>query len=81
MFEDLAGIGEPSVVPFSAAMSAKPSSMSCATLVRWIGMPLVALRPCLIHCHSCAREVSAVAASSMRLSIAAAPMPVSHDSM
>ena len=32
------------------------------------------------HCQSCEREISAVAASSMRLLIAAAPLPRSHES-
>ena len=38
-------------------------------------------RPCLIHCQTCEREISAVAASSIRLSRAAAPVPASHDAM
>jgi hypothetical protein len=32
-----------------------------------------------IHCQTCDREISAVAASSMRLWMAAAPLPDSHD--
>src|SRR3954452_16629059 len=37
-------------------------------------------RPSCTHDHTCAREISAVAASSIRLSIAAAPVPFSHAS-
>src|SRR5581483_1671278 len=37
-------------------------------------------RPACTHDHTCAREISAVAASSIRLSIAAAPTPCSHAS-
>ena len=37
-------------------------------------------RPARTHCHTCEREISAVAASSIRLSIAAAPTPCSHAS-
>ena len=37
-------------------------------------------RPALTHVQTCAREISAVAASSIRLSIAAAPTPCSHES-
>src|SRR6266542_2287949 len=37
-------------------------------------------RPARTHCQTCEREISAVAASSMRLSIAAAPTPWSHAS-
>ncbi len=34
-----------------------------------------------IHCHTCEREISAVAASSMRLKIGTAPCPASHAPM
>jgi len=34
---------------------------------------------CLIHCHTCDREISAVATSSIKLLIAAAPTPLNHD--
>src|SRR5207249_6837 len=37
--------------------------------------------PALIHCQICEREISAVAASSMRLKMATAPRPRSHASM
>src|SRR5581483_4237639 len=37
-------------------------------------------RPARTHCQTCDREISAVAASSMRLSIAAAPTPCSQAS-
>ena len=37
-------------------------------------------RPARTHCQTCEREISAVAASSIRLSIAAAPTPWSHAS-
>src|SRR5262245_26964035 len=37
-------------------------------------------RPARTHCHTCDREISAVATSSIRLSIAAAPMPCNHAS-
>ena len=36
--------------------------------------------PRVRHCHSCEREISAVAASSIRLSMAAAPTPRSQES-
>ena len=39
------------------------------------------IRPWWIHCQTWEREISAVAASSMRLLIAAAPAPRSHASM
>ncbi len=45
-----------------------------------IGTPFSVRVPDAIHCHTCDREISAVAASSMRWSIAAAPTPRSHDS-
>src|SRR5579859_2218142 len=38
-------------------------------------------RPCRTHCQICDREISAVAASSIRLLIAAAPVPASHAAM
>ena len=44
-----------------------------------IGVPSSCV-PWRIHCQSCERLISAVAASSIRLSIAAAPTPRSHDS-
>jgi hypothetical protein len=49
---------------------------------------LVTLRPSSstplgerIHCHTCEREISAVAASSIRLKIGTAPSPASHAPM
>ena len=41
--------------------------------------PSVVLDPCLNHCQICEREISAVAASSIRLNKAAAPCPSNHD--
>ena len=38
-------------------------------------------RPWCIHCQTCEREISAVATSSIRLLIAAAPVPCSHAAM
>jgi hypothetical protein len=34
-----------------------------------------------IHCHTCEREISAVAASSIRLKIGTQPLPASHEPM
>src|SRR5581483_8761322 len=54
----------------SAASTAASSSRTRASVNR----------PARTHDHTCAREISAVAASSIRLSIAAAPTPRSHAS-
>src|SRR5581483_3818612 len=54
----------------SDASTRATSSRTCAS----------SKRPDCTHDHTCARETSAVAASSMRLSIAAAPTPCSHAS-
>src|SRR5579864_6117676 len=56
-----------------ASSPASTSSISCRTTCS-------SKRPARTHCHTCEREISAVAASSIRLSIAAAPTPCSHAS-
>jgi hypothetical protein len=45
------------------------------------GRPLSKTTPALIHCQIWEREISAVAASSIRLKMATAPRPRSHASM
>ena len=50
-------------------------------LRRWPFSPFSKTTPALIHCQICEREISAVAASSIRLKMATAPRPRSHASM
>ena len=40
--------------------------------------PVSRAAPFHTHCHTCEREISAVAASSIRLRMAAAPLPDSQ---
>ena len=56
--------------------SSTSRSTSCGVTVS----PESSVTPLNVHCQTCEREISAVAASSMRLLIAAAPLPPSHAS-
>ena len=62
--------------PSRASSSSRIVAYSAASNTR----PSASATPRVRQCHSWEREISAVAASSIRLSIAAAPTPRSHES-
>src|SRR5581483_10915107 len=67
----------------SASARLRKSSFACApasTVSASARTSSASNRPVFTHCHTCEREISAVAASSIRLSIAAAPTPWSQES-
>jgi hypothetical protein len=62
-------------------MAANSSSNSSRTHSRVISSPSSVMARVFTHCQIWDREISAVAASSMRLWIATAPLPRSQASM
>ena len=66
--------------PIAASTLASSSDSIRRTNSGVIGVPSAVTTPLCTHCHTCDRLISAVAASSIRLKIATAPLPRSHAS-
>src|SRR2546430_689636 len=64
--------------PTRSGRACTNSAMFCCTIVAVTGRPSCRCAPWRSHCHTCAREISAVAASSIRSLIGTQPMPPSH---
>ena len=77
LLEDVAGGRDPRLALLVAPGSdaADSSAIRPRTRSSVTGVPSSVTAACRSHCHSCMREISTVAASSIRLSMATAPAP------
>ena len=72
--EDLRRVVE-AVAGAARRLRRAPRAIRPSTYSAVIGVPSSVVRSWWIHCHTCERLISAVAASSIRLSMATAPRP------
>src|SRR2546428_572138 len=74
--ENLSWPGPPG--PTRSGRACTNSAMICCTIVAVTSRPSCKRAPWRSHCHTCAREISAVAASSIRSLMGTQPRPPSH---